>query len=120
MRTITYGGAIGLDGYLARPNHAADWLLWSDEAAEYMQQYWAKVDTILMGRKTYEVAVKNAPAGVGSFPGITSYVFSRTLPPGRLGDATVIPDAVPFVRELKARPGKDVCLMGGGDLARPL
>ena len=120
MRTITYGGATSLDGFLARADHATDWLMWCDEAAEYMKLYWAKIDTILMGRKTYEVAVKNSPAGVGTFPGITSYVFSRTLPPGKLGDATVIADAVPFVRELKARPGKDICLMGGGELARPL
>ena len=29
-------------------------------------------------------------------------------------------DAVGFVRELKRQPGKDICLMGGGELARPL
>lgn len=120
MRTITYGGATSLDGFLARPDHATDWILWSDEAAEFMKQYWAKIDTILMGRKTYEVAVKNAPAGGVTFPGITSYVFSRTVAPGKLGDVTVVADAVPFVRELKQRPGKDICLMGGGELAKPL
>jgi dihydrofolate reductase len=120
MRTITYGGANSLDNFIARTDGGVDWLMWCDEAAEYMRDYWAKIDTILMGRKTYEVAMKNAGGGGGSFPGISSYVFSRTLPPGKLGDATVVADAVPFVRELKAAPGKDICLMGGGELARPL
>ena len=74
-----------------------------------------------MGRKTYEVAMKNSPAGVGAFPGVTSYVFSRTLPPGPVRGGTVVgTDAVEFVRDLKGKPGKGICLMGGGEVAKPL
>ena len=118
MRKVTFGGANSLDNYLARPDHAVDWLMWGDEAAAVMADYWKTIDTILMGRKTYEVALRS---GHGGYPGMTTYVFSRTLPAGSHGGTTIISaDAVDFVRELKRQDGKDICLMGGGELARPL
>jgi dihydrofolate reductase len=120
MRKVTFGGANSLDNYIARPDHAVDWLLWGDEAAAYMATYWKTIDTVLMGRKTYEVALRHGK-GSAAYPGVETYVFSRTLPPGPAGGATVVAaDAAEFVRELKQRDGKDICLMGGGDLARPL
>jgi dihydrofolate reductase len=119
VRKVTFGGANSLDNYLARPDHAVDWLLWGDEAAAVMADYWKAIDTVLMGRKTYEVALRSGHGG--GYPGVTTYVFSRTLPAGPHGGATIISaDAVEFVRELKGQPGKDICLMGGGELARPL
>jgi hypothetical protein len=53
VRKVTFGGANSLDNYLARPDHAVDWLMWGDEAAAVMANYWKTIDTILMGRKTY-------------------------------------------------------------------
>jgi dihydrofolate reductase len=120
VRKVTFGGANSLDNYLARPDHAVDWLLWSDEAFAVMADYWKTIDTILMGRKTYEVALRHGKGGE-TYPGMKTYVFSRTLPEGPAGGATIIAgDVVEFVRELKQRDGKDICLMGGGELARPL
>ena len=114
MRTVTYGGATSLDMFIAGPNGALDWLHWSDDAQKIMTDYWATIDTILMGRKTYEVAI--AGGGGGSDPAIRAYVFSRTLK--EVPDATVVSeDAGAFVRELKARPGKGIVVMGGGELA---
>jgi dihydrofolate reductase len=119
VRKVTFGGANSLDNYLARPDHAVDWLMWGDEAAAVMADYWKTIDAILMGRKTYEVALRSGQ-GAG-YPGLTTYVFSRTLPAGSHGGATIISaDAVEFVRDLKRQDGKDICLMGGGELARPL
>jgi dihydrofolate reductase len=119
VRKITFGGANSLDNYLARRDHAVDWLLWGDEAAEVMADYWKTIDTVLMGRKTYEVAVRS---GQGSgYPGVKTYVFSRTLGDTSNGGVTIVrEDAVEFVRVLKGQAGKDICLMGGGELARPL
>lgn len=34
MRKVTYGGAIGLDGFLAGPGEALDWLRWSEDSAK--------------------------------------------------------------------------------------
>ena len=119
MRQVIFGGATSLDNFLARPDHAVDWLLWSNEVAEVMAAFWPRVDTVIMGRKTYEVA---AAMGQGKcYLGVANYVFSRTLTeaPGA-GVTLVHDDAIEFVRRLKAQSGKDICLMGGGDFARSL
>jgi dihydrofolate reductase len=119
VRKITFGGANSLDNYLARPDHAVDWLLWSNEVAAVVANYWKAVDTVLMGRKTYEVALRRGEAG--GYKGVKTYVFSRTLTqaPGA-GVTLVRGDAAAFVRKLKKQAGKDICLMGGGELARSL
>jgi dihydrofolate reductase len=120
MRKVTFGGANSLDNYIARPDHAVDWLLWGKEAANVMADYWKTIDTILMGRKTYEVSLRMGQGGGGS-PGMTTYVFSRTLPESSDGGVTITrQDPVEFVRNLKEQDGMDICLMGGGELARPL
>ncbi|HXP23994.1 MAG TPA: dihydrofolate reductase family protein [Candidatus Sulfotelmatobacter sp.] len=131
MRTITYGGAVSLDGFLAGTDGALDWLHFSKDVQQIMQDYWKDVDTILMGRKTYEVSAAQArPAGkkaksaknrAGKEPAMRTYVFSRTLKAvDEPGVELVKTDAVAFVRDLKQRRGKNICLMGGGELAQAL
>ena len=118
MRRITFGGATSLDNFLARPDHSVDWLMWGKEAAAITGEFWKTIDTVLMGRKTYEVAVRMGQ-GAGS-PGMKTFVFSRTLTKMPKGVTLVRGDAVEFVRALKGEEGKDICLMGGGELARSL
>jgi dihydrofolate reductase len=119
MRKVTFGGANTLDNFIARPGHSYDWILWNDEAASVMADYWKTIDTILMGRKTYEVSLRHG--GDGGTKGLTTYIFSRSLPAGPRGNVTIVSaDAVEFVRDLKQQDGNDICLMGGGELARPL
>jgi dihydrofolate reductase len=120
VRKVTFGGANSLDNYLARKDHSVDWLLWGDEAAAVMADYWKTFDTILMGRKTYEVALRHSK-GKAPYPAMKTYVFSRTLKSQADGTVTIISeDAGGFVRELKAQAGKGICLMGGGELAKSL
>jgi dihydrofolate reductase len=119
VRKVTFGGANSLDNYLARPDHSVDWLMWGEEAAAVMADFWKTIDTVLMGRKTYEVALRSGQGG--SYPGVKTYVFSRSLKQGSSDGVTIISgDVVEFVRELKQRDGKDICVMGGGELARAL
>jgi dihydrofolate reductase len=120
MRKTTFGGANSLDNFIARPDHAVDWLLWNDEAAAVMASYWKTIDTIVMGRKTYEVALRSSK-GDGSYPGIKTFVFSRTLQAGQTNGVTILADdAAEFVRGLKQQDGRDICIMGGGQLAQSL
>ncbi len=77
MRKITFGGANSLDNYLARKDHAVDWVRWNDEAAAVMPAYWKTIDTILMGRKTYEAALSGS-RGKKPYPGMKTYVLSKT------------------------------------------
>jgi dihydrofolate reductase len=121
MRKVTFGGANSLDNYFARKDDAVDWIMWSDEAGELMKDYWTSIDTILMGRRTYEVSMKISKGKSNPFTGIKSYVFSRTLKPGKSKSVEIVrDDAVEFVRKLKSEAGKDICLMGGGLFAKSL
>jgi dihydrofolate reductase len=120
LRTVTFGGASSLDNFFARTDNGVDWLRWSDDAAAIMRDYWKTIDTIIMGRKTYDVS-KGAGKGGGSFGGMRTYVFSRTLKPSKSKALEIVNgDAVAFVRRLKRQPGKDICCMGGGEFARSL
>lgn len=119
MRKITYGGAASLDNYLARLDDSMDWLLWSDELRAFMADYWGTVDTILMGRRTYEIS-RRMGGGGGQSGAMATYVFSRTLETGPHGNVTVIAEAADFVRNLKSKDGKEICLLGGGSLAKSL
>lgn len=119
MRKIVFGGANSLDNYIASVDHAVDWLMWCDEAADVTKAYWARFDAVLMGRKTYDVAAKSG-AGAG-YPGVANYVVSTTLADEDAKGVSIIRDDVAnTVRALKDAEGRDICLMGGGELARTL
>ena len=124
MRKVTFGGANSLDNYFARKDDAVDWLMWSDEAAEIMSDYWKTIDTAVMGRRTYEVAVKmmKGKKNPNPFSGIQNYVFSRKLKPGipAEGVEIVSDDVAAFVKKLRKKKGKDICILGGGLLAKSL
>lgn len=118
IRKVTFGGASSLDGYFARKDDSVDWLMWSDEAGKIMQAYWKTIDTIVMGRKTYDVGRKMNKGARNPFSDFKTYVFSRTLEPRKEGSLEIVAeDAVEFVRRLREEPGKDICIMGGGELA---
>lgn len=42
MRKVIFGGANSLDNLIARPNDDVDWLMWSDEAAALMAEFWPR------------------------------------------------------------------------------
>jgi dihydrofolate reductase len=117
-RKVTFVVASSLDNFIARADHAVDWLMWSDEVGALTSAFWKTIDTVVMGRKSYEVGAK---LGTTAYPGVKNYVFSRTMtevPDARV--ELVRGDAAAFVRALKAREGKGICVMGGGELARSL
>ena len=122
MRKVIFGGANSLDNYLARRDGSVDWILFGDETAELMKDMWARFDTIVMGRKTYEHGKKYAPKNARNpFAGIRSIVFSRTIDPANEHEVEVVSsDPGEFVRGLKSEEGKDICVMGGGELGKTL
>ena len=118
MRKVTFGGANSLDDYFARKDDSVDWLLWGQEVSSITANFWKTVDTVVMGRRTYEVALRS---GTTSYPGVKNYVFSRTLKKSPDEKVEIVAtDAAEFVRELKQEEGKDICVMGGGLLAKSL
>jgi len=120
MRKVVFGGANSLDNYFARKDDAVDWLLWSDEVGKIMVDYFKSFDTIVMGRRTYEVAIASGHGG-GSYGGMKTYVFSRTLKPRSTKALEITSeDVADVVGRLKQEEGKDICIMGGGLLAKSL
>jgi dihydrofolate reductase len=120
-RKVIYGGACSLDGYLAGRDGAIDWIHFSKDVEDIMRRSWASIDTILLGRRTWDFA--RAMGGGGEMPGVKakSYVFSRTLKTiPDAGAELVTTDAGEFVRRLKAQPGKDIMVMSGGNFATSL
>jgi dihydrofolate reductase len=95
-----------------------DWLLWGEEAAAITSSFWKTIDTVLMGRKTFEVAVRNGQTQ--GYPGVKNYVFSRSIKSVEGPVTVVAEDAAGFVGRLKREKGKDICVMGGGELAKSL
>jgi dihydrofolate reductase len=117
MRKVIYGGAMSLDGFIAGPNGEFDWIVMDPEID--FAGLMARFDTFLIGRKTFEVMRRMGDAAPPS-PGIRNYVFSRTLRPENCPGATLCRDAEPVVAQLRAAPGKDIALFGGGELFRSL
>lgn len=126
MRKVIFGGANSLDNFFARKDGAVDWLMWSDEVTQQMNDFWPKIDCIVMGRKTYDAAMKMNPPAKGKkiknpYGDTKTYVFSRTLEPGEQNGVEIVAeDAGEFVRKLKNEDGKDICVMGGGLLGKSL
>ena len=128
MHKVIFGGANSLDNFFARTGGGMDWLIWSDEVTELMSDFWPRIDTIVMGRKTYDVAMASAPPPAegeeqeNPYGDIKTYIFSKTLKSGPTPDGAEIvsADAGEFVRKLKQQDGKDICVMGGGLLGSSL
>ena len=115
-RRIRYQVACSLDGYIAGPQGEYDWIV--DEPTIDFEALFAQFDTFLMGRKTYDLMIEQGNAGMF---GKEAVVVSRTLKPEDHPDVTIVSDDLEQrVRELRARPGKDIWLFGGGQLFRSL
>ena len=108
---------MSLDGYIAGPGGEYDWIVMDPDFdfSEHMAQF----DTFLIGRKTFE-AMLRIGRGAQSIRGAQNVVFSRTLKPADYPQVLMSDDAVRFVTELRAMPGKDIALFGGGELFRSL
>ena len=120
MREVTFRVANSLDNYIARKDGSVDWLLSGDEAASVMTEFWKTIDTVVMGRKTYEPVLKSGKP-FPTYPGVKNYVLSRTLKESPDQNVEIIKeDAVEFIRKLKTEEGKDIFIMGGGLLAKSL
>ena len=116
MRKVVLSAGISLDGYIARPDGAVDFLFMPRDYS--MADFFATIDTAIMGRKTLEVGLR---MGGGSLPrsNMPRYVFSNSQPAGeRDGVIFVNESPVSFIDRLRQRGGKDIWLMGGGELAR--
>jgi dihydrofolate reductase len=116
-RRLRYQVAVSLDGFIAGPNGEYDWIV-PDPSVDFAALY-KEFDTVVMGRKTYEVMT--AQGGHGAMPGLEVVVFSRSLAAAEYPGVRIVRDAPEkVVRALKAEKGRDIWLFGGGELFRSL
>ena len=121
MRKVILGCGLTLDGYIARPDGSVDYLVMPKGVEKVMADFYAGIDTIVFGRKTYDAMQRMIAQGEHEGPAgpWKTYVFSRTLPSGERNGMTFIKESpAAFIRKLRKKPGKHICHMGGGELAR--
>ena len=137
MRKVVYFVASTIDGFIAAPDGSFDFLGVEGDVVELMKERYPETlptqargplgvtaanrvfDTVLMGRNTYEPALR---AGITSpYAHLTQIVFSRSLATSPDPAVTIVPgDPAAFVDKIKQEPGRDIWLCGGGDLAGQL
>ena len=109
--------ATSADGYIARSDGDLEWLTSRPAPAGFygMNTFMRSIDTKVLGRKTYEVS-RRMGAKFGSEG--RSIVFSRQSPPADAPPGVeFVSEAIgPFISRLREQPGKDIWLMGGGDI----
>ncbi|OAR24751.1 deaminase [Streptomyces sp. ERV7] len=138
MRKLSYYIALTIDGFIAAPDGSYDFYPLSEEVVGFMAADFPETlpttlrralgideapnrryDTVVMGRGTYEPALKD---GITSpYAHLRQIVFSRSL--GESPDPAVevvSGDPVALVRELKREEGLDIYLCGGADFAGQL
>ena len=113
--------ATSADGYIARPDGDVEWLNRLPPVDYGIGKFYRTIDTILWGRKTYDWAVayhKKTGNRKSIFDkSVTNYVFSRKSPGKPISGAEFVSDPIKsFARRLRAKPGKDIWMMGGGEL----
>jgi dihydrofolate reductase len=114
MRRIRYVVAMSLDGYIAGPKGEFDWIIMDPEID--FRALFDEFDTALVGRRTFEAM---AHAGDGMLSGMKTFVFSQTLRQADHPNVTIVADKPEkTVAALRAKPGKDIWLFGGGLLFR--
>lgn len=116
--------AVSADGYIARPDGDVEWLNRRPQTTDYgLKAFVRSVDTVLMGRGTYDWAMAyarkhNVAHSLIFDPNLANVVFSRRPAPRRpAAGVTFTRGPVKRVAaRLRATPGKHVWLMGGGGL----
>jgi dihydrofolate reductase len=117
MRKVILGLAVSLDSFIEGPNGEYDWCF-SDQ--DYgLSNFFKRVDSIFVGRKTYEKSLQMEGGGAG-FPKFKEYIFSTTLDKVKDGATLIKGDIKTEVEKIKKEKGKDIWLFGGAGLTTSL
>ena len=118
MRKIILGVAVSLDGFIEGPKGEYDWCFTDQDYG--MSDFFKRVDSLFMGRKSYELALSMGDVAMPGFPKLKEYVFSNTLENVRKDSVLIRGDIENQVNKIKNEPGKDIWLFGGASLTASL
>ncbi len=121
MRKIIVYIATSTDGFIARRNGSVDWLDRPQIKGSYgMTEFYRSIDTVLWGRKTYDMALgfkADGKAGTESDSKVKNYVFSRRPPRKPVAGAEFVKEPISeFAQRLRSLAGKDIWMMGGAGI----
>jgi dihydrofolate reductase len=114
--------ATSADGFIARPDGSVDWLDRPRPKGNYgMGAFYKSIDTILWGRKTYDMALdfqKKGVTGSAFDTRVKNYVFTHSLlqSPAPAGMELVNEPIKAFATRLREKKGKDIWMMGGAGI----
>lgn len=118
---------VSLDGYYEGPNGEIDWHVVENEFNSYAADLLDKVDTLIFGRKTYELmasywptneAATDDPTVAQRMNDLSKIVVSKTLKTADWKNTKLISDhVVEEIRNLKNLSGKDIAVFGSSDLS---
>lgn len=136
-RRLVYYVACTLDGFIARQDGSLDWfLLEGEHFADLIERYpetfpaharpllgasheMRRFDTVLMGRHTYEVGLREGITN--PYGPLRQFVVSHSLTKSPDASVELCRDSpVDLVRRLREESGMDIWLCGGGKLAATL
>jgi dihydrofolate reductase len=144
MRRIVMFNWLTTDGYFAGPDGNLDWVVPDEEQAKAAAKDFPSFDTVLFGRRTYELfegfwrrAVDNSPTVPDPHrPGqrsqehraiavalneMTKVVFSRTLKDVTWKNSRLLRELDPReIETMKGQPGKDMIVFGSGSIVSQL
>lgn len=118
MRKIKLYIAASIDGFIADKNGSVEWLetLPNPDLLDYgYYTMYNSIDTTLMGNATYQQVLGfDVPF---PYPDKTNFVFTRNSSLTKDENVTFVSDnIVDFVKDLKAKDGKAIWLIGGGQI----
>lgn len=117
-----------LDGYIETNDKDISWHVWGKDMEQYMNDFFESVDTILLGRKAFEImedywpsekAKTEDPIIAGRMNDTQKIVFSKTRHSSDW-ENTIFVNDIEMVTNLKQKPGKNIVLFGGAELANTL
>ena len=122
MRKLSLFIATGLDGYIAKPNDDLNFLkLVEKEGEDYgYTEFTDTVDTILIGRKTYDYVIREI--GIGHYDNGQRdvYVITRTERPQNGRTIFYSGNIAELVKQLKSQKGKNIYCDGGAEVINEL
>lgn len=112
--------ASSLDGYIATKDESLEWLYHVEgEGDNGYSEFYHTVDTILMGKRTYNW-IMNQNLKEFPYKNKECYVFSRSFAENTEDVKFVNDDVLNFVNQLKSENGKNIWIVGGGELLHSL
>ena len=123
MRKVILYVAASLDGYMADSQKSVNWIMGQDTTAEMpdtFTPFFATVDTVIMGRTTYEQIVTELSPEKWPYPGAMTYVLTHRPMADAEGIKFTSGNPCQLVNELRQGAGKDIWICGGADIISQL